>query len=626
MKHHYPIDHWTTSALVGLALTVCTGTSLAATDLVLGTFDSDVAGWGTAWGNATAIHDPMEDNTGNGGGACYIAADFSADQNTLTIYGCVEGNPWSHPTSANFNLSDYKSLEFDIKWDTTSSVSVADFNTPPQGGEGGIAIWSVDYPGFSIRPTLATIQVPADAATAWAHVSVPIDPSISGIDPSKGIVLKKWITEAQRNAGGNYGFWVDNVTLKGSDAPPPPPTLSLDKPTPGLAFVAASGGQWDRQNIRTVGDGYSWVGATGPVSYSLTVADYADMAGFQFHMYFVPGTPDPARADPDWHEPNVLSWTIGGNADGSAYSAVHYKTNAPDDNGILYGDGNLGGAGSTTPTGTWTILFDQNTSITTISPSGETNSAALPPEVVPAFEGPMKIYVGIVPGDPARVGQMAVLSRLKISGLPASLESDFLSQSLDTNVWEINAASPLGVQQIPTDAAYWVDWTLPALDFALEGAAAVTGPWRSPAPTGFDVGGKHRVLLRTSDLPGENAGFWRLNKRSFTKLQVLLPGETAAPETSTGKTGSPIAQTAGVEFDVIVNAVDDNWNLTTGGRDNVRLTSTDDGAFLPGDTALVRGTVTIRVTLNTPGSWTITATDVTDESKTASTSSAVTVQ
>ncbi len=628
MKHRYPKHRWFISALAGLALTLSAGTSLAATDLVLGTFDSDVAGWGTAWGNATAAHDPMQDNTGNGGGACYIAAEFSADQNTLTLYGCVEGNPWSHPTSANFNLSDYKSLEFDIKWDTSSSVSIADFNTPPLGGEGGIYLWAVDYPGFSIRPTLGNVQVPAAAATGWAHLSVPLDPAISGIDPSKGIVLKKWITEAQKNAGGNYGFWVDNVILKGSDAPPPPPTLSLNTPTPGLAFIAASGGQWDRQNIRTVGEDYSWVGAPGTVSYSLTVADYAAMAGFQLHMFFVPGTPDPARSDPDWHEPNVLAWTIGGNADGSAYSSVHYKTNAPDDNGILYSDGDLGGAGSIAPTGTWTILFNQDTNITTISPTGETNSAALPPEVAPVFGGTMKIYIGIVPGDPARVGQMAVLSNVKFSGLPnnAGTDSNFLGKSLDTNVWEIIATSSLGVQEIPTDAAYWVDWTLPALDFALEGAPAVTGPWRSLAPTGFDVGAKHRVLLRTSDLPAADAGFWRLIKRSFTKLQVLLPGETAAPGTATGKTGTPSAQTAGVEFDVMVNAVDDNWNLTTGGRDNVRLSSTDEGAFLPGDTAMVRGTATIKVSLNTPGTWTITATDVTDGSKTANTSSPVTVE
>lgn len=630
MKKQSETPQWLRPALAGLGLAASTVLGTAASDLVLGTFDSDVAGWGTAWGNATAMHDPMMDNTGNGGGACYIMADFSMDQNTLTIYGCNEGNPWWHPTSASFNLSDYKSVEFDIRWDSNAGMSVADFNTPPEGGEGGIVIWAVDYSAFETRPTLGTIQVPEEAANDWVHISVPIDPTLSGIDPSKGIVLKKWITEAQKNVGGTYGFWVDNVTLKGSDAPLPPPSLSLDTPVPGLAFVAASGGQWDRQNIRTVGTGYSWVGASAPVSYSLTVAEFPEgtYSGFQLHMYFVPGTPDATRADPDWHEPNVFFWNVGSNPDGTAYSALHYKTNAPDDNGIFFSDGNFDGAGSGSVNGTWTIVFENNTSVTTIAPNGTNVTVTLPEEVVPYFDSTMQIYVGIVPGDLARVGQMAVLSGVKFSGMPgaAALESNFAGQSLDTNVWEIVAASGFGVQEIPDDARFWVDWTLPALDFVLEGSTSVAGGWSSPAPTGFDIAGKHRVLLCAEDMPGSNAAFWRLIKRPFTKLQILLPGETAAPGTATGKTGTPIAQAAGVEFQVTVNAVDDNWNLASAGRDTINLTTTDEFSPMPADAALVNGTRTFTVMFNSPGSWTITATDVTDSAKPATTSSAVTVQ
>lgn len=629
MKTGSNTTRWFKSALVGLGLTVCTATTLAATDLVLGTFDSDVAGWGTAWGNARAEHDPAEDNTGNGGGACYISADFSADQNTLTIYGCIEGNPWWHPSSANFNLSEYQSIEFDIKWDTTKSLSIAEFNSPPQGGEGGITIWAVDYPGFNIRPTISNIQVPAEAANGWVHISVPINPATAGIDPSKGIVFKKWITEAQKNAGGTYGFWVDNVILKGT-TPPPPPSLSLDKPIPGLAFVAATGGQWDRQNIRTLGDGYSWVGAPGPVSYSLTVAKLADNAhpDFQLHIYFVPGTPD-NRADADWHEPNVLLWRILNQASGAAWSEVRYKTNSPDDNGILWGAGNLGGVWDPTTLGTWTITFDHDTNITVTAPSGGTLATNLPPDIVPIFNNTMKIYVGIVPNSLDRIGQMAVLTGVKITGTPnaPAVDSNFLGQPLDTNVWEILASSATyGVQEIPTDAKYWVDWTLPAMGFVLEGSPNVLGPWTSPAPTGFDVGGKHRVLLRQGDLPGPDAGFWRLVKREFKKLQILLPGETAAPGTPTGKTGTPIPQTAGVPFDVIVNAVDDNWNIASIALDVVRLTSSDEWAELPQQAALVRGTITFTVTLWTAGEQTITVTDVTDPNKADVTSSPVTVQ
>ncbi|HXJ76162.1 MAG TPA: hypothetical protein VNM37_25115, partial [Candidatus Dormibacteraeota bacterium] len=48
---------------------------------------------------------------------------------------------------------------------------------------------------------------------------------------------------------------------------------------------------------------------------------------------------------------------------------------------------------------------------------------------------------------------------------------------------------------------------------------------------------------------------------AFAKLQLLAPGETAAPGSASGKTGTPSARTAGTGFNVTVNAVDAFWNL-----------------------------------------------------------------
>src|SRR5206468_11116804 len=42
----------------------------------------------------------------------------------------------------------------------------------------------------------------------------------------------------------------------------------------------------------------------------------------------------------------------------------------------------------------------------------------------------------------------------------------------------------------------------------------------------------------------------------FAKIQLLAPGEAAAPGTASGKTGAPTAQTAGTALSVTVNAVD----------------------------------------------------------------------
>src|SRR4029077_9706082 len=100
-----------------------------------------------------------------------------------------------------------------------------------------------------------------------------------------------------------------------------------------------------------------------------------------------------------------------------------------------------------------------------------------------------------------------------------------------------------------------------------------------------------------------------VNGGAFAKLQILLPGEIAAPGTASGKTGTPSAQTAGASFNVTVNAVDANWNPVSS-TDTVRIPSTDPNATLPANTALVAGTKTLSVTPKTAGSKTFTATDI----------------
>ena len=116
-----------------------------------------------------------------------------------------------------------------------------------------------------------------------------------------------------------------------------------------------------------------------------------------------------------------------------------------------------------------------------------------------------------------------------------------------------------------------------------------------------------------------------VNPGAFTKLQILMPGETAAPGTATGKTGTPTARTAAAAFSVTVNGVDANWNRVSSVADTVRITSSDANAQLPANAALVAGTQTFDVTLLTAGSRTVAATDVTDGTKTANTSPATTV-
>lgn len=104
-----------------------------------------------------------------------------------------------------------------------------------------------------------------------------------------------------------------------------------------------------------------------------------------------------------------------------------------------------------------------------------------------------------------------------------------------------------------------------------------------------------------------------LNAQNATKLQVLLPGMTAAPGTPSGYTGTPYTQTIGVPFQIVVNATDDNWNVINV-SDLVSISASDPFANLPPNTFLANGTATLMVTLNSEGSHSLTADDLTDPS------------
>ncbi|MBU4056207.1 MAG: hypothetical protein KKA41_17770, partial [Proteobacteria bacterium] len=94
------------------------------------------------------------------------------------------------------------------------------------------------------------------------------------------------------------------------------------------------------------------------------------------------------------------------------------------------------------------------------------------------------------------------------------------------------------------------------------------------------------------------------------KLQVLLPGETAASGTSDGKGGRPSTRTAGVPFAITVNCVDDDFNVNILDNPYVEITVTDPDGVPPAQRQLVNGTTTFVVTFKTANStWTIKAED-----------------
>ena len=619
------------AVLAGLALWVNVTRAQTVDDYIVDQFGDDVGvlSWTRAWGlTPTFEWDSAENSDGNPAGALKVTVPFDL----VTLQG-ENQTAFQRALADTIDFELYTQIHFDIKVDPSSSRLSTSWGPGQFGSIDLIARnsdWSVQLPNI----TTADPWLGVDDYGVWRHQAMPVDPTLTTHHAISTLMFHIWSgwVEAGGVTGGHTNtvtFWVDNLYFEKNTntAPVPPPSLSIKAATSGLQVIAnQSGSQYQRQGIRTVDDNQSWVGATGPVTYELTIKEAPMKDGFQAHMFLVPNST--GDTEPDWARPDVVTIMIYDNGAGAGQGSFGFKTNEPNGNSQIYGANHLADLNSTTILGTWKVTFNNDTSVTMTAPDGASTNFVMAAEAVALFANPLTVYVGAQPGNLDYIGSGYVFSNVKISGVPSPIDDRFVGASLDTNVWAVAAANAAGVFVAPADSKCWLNWTLPAVGFSPQASAAIQGaPWTElDLGKSFKNGSLQTMLLSAADLPAGNNAFLRMIKRSFTKLQVLLPGETAAPGTATGKTGTPTAQPSGVEFDVVVNAVDDNWYLASAGRDVVNLTSTEAAATLPADAALVNGTGTFRVTLWSAGSWTITATDVTDGTKTANTSSPVTVQ
>jgi hypothetical protein len=288
--------------------------------------------------------------------------------------------------------------------------------------------------------------------------------------------------------------------------------------------------------------------------------------------------------------------------------------------------------------GTWTITFTSDTNGMLTAPDGTTNSFIFPPYNVGYFAdetNTFNVYLGMSAGITNAINQAMVFSSFAISNVPSACSDNFLADtSLNTNLWTAtNSIGPEGVLIVPSNAPYWVSWTLPANGFSLaESASLGTGAlWYNvtsylPIP----MYGLSRQLISTNDLTGTNAEFFALIKRAYTQLLVLLPGETNAPNTATGKKGTPTPVdliSAGGQVTITVQAVDAHWNPVGGVTDNINITSTDTSGNVNGSNPapLSNGSEQFNWYFGTADTQTVTATDTTNTNIPPATSSPVQV-
>lgn len=635
--------------------------------------------WGVSWhgyqgadGVATEVFDPTVSSSSTIPGSIHVTIFMPGNTASNALSGaaniCVAdfitagigNNTWlgaNQSSAVDFSL--YSALSFDIlvNINTSSNTDIP------------IYLYSWNYDSSQIG------SVPIPAKQAWQHISIPIPNTFSFNDakapPPNGTAwgFYDWYPN---NPPACSDFWIDNVQLVGAGVIPPPSMTPLVKTVQGLnAFATtAQNSVWDRQEVMLVAsNGLSWVGrasAAKPVSYSYTIKDFpagTNIANNTEAFLFLAPNPAAEENAPDWTEPNCAIVAVVSTSNGGGEMQFEYKVNDPNDNQMFWGgsaftnapgswdgvtpnhleSGYLGNVQSAALLGTWTVQFTSDTNGTLLAPDGTTNNFIFPPYNVTKFaeSNGFNVYLGTVANTVAALGQAVVYSSFAISNVPSAVSDDFLADSsLDTTIWNPSFSIGRGsVLIVPSNAPYWVAWTLPAAGFSLASSASLetNTAWNnvttySPFPT---LNASQQVLsqqlISTRDLPPGNAAFFTLIKPVASQLQVLLPGETNAPGTASGKLGTPLPQTPGNPFDLTVNACDAAWRIATTCSDTVDITSSDTSAGLPTDAPLVNGTITFSSTGNnyfyfgSTGTWTITATDTTTTSIKANTSSSLVV-
>jgi hypothetical protein len=507
---------------MGVALAAgVVGWTQAPQDFIIDTFDTDTSStWNRWWGSATQsyVWDSTTDaNTNANSGS--LEANIGFD---ITQYQGDNQFALVHYFGQSVDGTLFTNLVFDLRFDKNSA-------TRPSGDFGYFEYGLVPSDYSQIELSNVTI---AATNTGWNHIVGHIDPTAAKLTNIVGVWFKIWAGDTSGTATanaltGNTTFWLDNVELiaNTNTAPPPPPTLALQPAVPGLQiFASAAGAQYQRQNISTINP-VSWVGASQPVTYAVTITNFpgAAYSGFQAQVFLVPfaSTPPAWETSPDWNEANCVFFQIVNNADGTASGSFHYKTNQPNGNSMLWntdpaqgGVGSLASINASTPLGTWSLGFSNNTSITVTTPDGTSTNFTMPSAAAALFADPLYAYFGIQPNNAVGIGQSATFSRVQISGVSTPVDDHFNAGALNSTVWQVVAQDPAGVQVVPANSAYWLSWTLPANGYNVLSASAIgAGGWTDAGLTNIlSFGGHNMTLITSTNLPGATTGFFQLQK------------------------------------------------------------------------------------------------------------------
>jgi hypothetical protein len=634
------------------------------TNFTLYNFDTDQVSstpYGTVWGNwygsdfVSVSWDPSNDASNNpSSGSMMLQLNLPPLGNQYVLNDGI----FPAPNWGPFNIQTvWTNLSFDMRYDVSSAIRT---NTTGAGVNGSLGVGSQDF-GYmrvgsrdgSFNATwfnyfaISATNGAGLPNTNWIHKNIDISGVASSFATlSSGLIDMQFGMDGGGGAYGNSNavgpqiIWFDNIKFTGFIAPIPPPTLSIETPSPRALWMFGGSGLYGRSQVALQDSSATWVSGNFPVIYSFTILDNATSPGaLQTGIQFIGGGGNGSGLD---YIANNVLWLrivsgIGTNT--ACVADVSWKTNAagsnPDQHNIAVQITN------STLAGKWTLTFLSDTNGTLTAPGASPVPFSIgmsDDDTVANFSAPVQVRFGHENfGNTANGGVPHYWANIAVTnaGSTASLYEDFTKEGtnqLDTTIWNLNTSDGTGVTQlVPTNAPYWIKWTQPDFGFTLISGTSLLARtnWTAPVNvTPTSQGGHTWALIPAGTLPAGSTSFFALINRNFSTLQVLLPGETNAPNTLTGKTGTPtpVSLTGGSSITVTVNAVDSTYHIvTTAPGNSISLTSTDTSDAPPPPSNLVNGTTTQLWSFSTTGSFTITATNNSNLNIPNGTSSPVTV-
>lgn len=244
---------------------------LSSGDWQFQTFDYNICGW-LGLSGATLSFDPSQDNTGNGGGSCHVSTDFS--QSGIFTVSALNVDCCFCESDAILQTSNYVSLDFDVKWDNSSTVPLAYFNT--NGASPGMLIAAETGSGETIICNHPII-FPNATTNGWVHISEAISSSPAEVSFT-GIIFQT--TYTAYGTGAVAAFWLDNVKLVGHNS------------RPALSTVKGGGGNLTFSWTAPYGSTYSVLKSTNLINWTTLATGFPDGGALNSPVSYTDSVPN----------------------------------------------------------------------------------------------------------------------------------------------------------------------------------------------------------------------------------------------------------------------------------------------------------------------------------------------